>query len=137
MYPLDTSLQGLQARKLAFSNPESYVLKPQREGGGHNIYRSQIPEFLASLPNEMHYNAYILMELIQPPPLNNSIIREGKVVTGGIVGELGVYGTILWDSDGRVLENDEAGWLLRTKGKGIDEGGVAAGYGCVDSVCLV
>jgi glutathione synthase len=77
------------------------------------------------------------MELIQPPPLTNSIIRDGKVVTDGIVEELGVYGTILWDSDGTVLENDEAGWLLRTKRSGVDEGGVAAGFGCVDSVCLV
>jgi glutathione synthetase len=137
MYPLDTTPLGLKARKLAFSNPESYVLKPQREGGGNNIYRAQIPDFLKALPDEMHYNAYILMELIQPPPLENSIIREGKVVQGGVVGELGVYGTILWDSKGRILENNEAGWLLRTKGKGVDEGGVAAGYGSVDSVCLI
>jgi glutathione synthase len=137
IYPLDKSDQGLQARHLAFSNPEAYVLKPQREGGGNNIYRSSIPGFLKSLPNESHYNAYILMELIQPPPLTNSIIREGKVITGDVVGELGVYGTILWDENGTILENDEAGWLLRTKGHGIDEGGVAAGFGCVDSVCLV
>ena len=137
MYPLDTSKEGLEARKLAFSNPEAYVLKPQREGGGNNIYRSKIPDFLRSLPNESHYNAYILMELIQPPPLTNSIIREGEVMTGGVIGELGVYGTILWDVDGTVLQNEEAGWLLRTKGKGVDEGGVAAGFGSVDSVCLV
>jgi len=137
MYPLDTSPQGLKGRQLAFSDPEAYVLKPQREGGGNNIYRSKIPQFLQSLPDELHYEAYILMELIQPPPFDNSIIREGKVVTGGVVGELGVYGTILWDSIGQVLQNEEAGWLLRTKGKGVDEGGVAAGYGCVDSVCLI
>src|SRR5271156_5257109 len=136
MYPLDTSEKGLFARQLAFSSPESYVLKPQREGGGNNIYRSSIPGFLKSLPNESHYNAYILMELIQPPPLSNSIIREGKVITGPVIGELGVYGTIVWHQDGTVIENEQAGWLLRTKGKGVNEGGVAAGFGCVDSVCL-
>jgi len=137
MYPLDTSLQGTKGRHLAFSNPEAYVLKPQREGGGNNVYRSNIPQFLRALPDETHYKAYILMELIQPPPRDNSIIREGKVVTGGVVGELGVFGTILWDSNGQVLQNEEAGWLLRTKGKGVDEGGVAAGYGCIDSICLI
>jgi glutathione synthase len=137
MYPLDYSEEGLQARKLAFSNPEAYVLKPQREGGGNNIYRLSIPGFLSSLPDESYYNAYILMEMIQPPPVTNSIIREGKVVTGGVVGELGVFGTILWDKDGNILNNEEAGWLLRTKAKGIDEGGVAAGFGSVDSVFLV
>ena len=137
MYPLDSSKEGQKARDLAFSNPEVYVLKPQREGGGNNIYRSSIPGFLRSLPDESHYNAYILMELIEPPPLTNSIIREGKIVTGGVIGELGVYGTILWDSKGEILTNEEAGWLLRTKAKGVDEGGVAAGFGCVDSICLV
>ena len=137
MYPFDSSPEGRVARQLAFTTPEFYVLKPQREGGGNNIYRSSIPNFLKSLPDESYYNAYILMELIQPPPLTNSIIREGRVVTGGVVGELGVYGTILWDDTGKVWENDEGGWLVRTKGKGVDEGGVAAGFGCVDSVCLV
>jgi hypothetical protein len=137
MYPLDSSQQGLQGRELAFSSSEAYVLKPQREGGGNNIYRSKIPSFLKSLPDESHYNAYILMELIQPPPLDNSIIRDGKVVTGGVIGELGVFGTILWDDEGKAFGNEEAGWLLRTKGKGVDEGGVAAGYGSVDSICLV
>ena len=140
MYPLDQSEEGLLARQLALSTPELYVLKPQREGGGNNIYRFSILDFLKSLPDESHYNAYILMELIQSPPLTNSILREGNVVTGGVVGELGVYGTILWGSEGeelKVLKNEGAGWLLRTKGKGVDEGGVAAGFGCVDSVCLV
>jgi glutathione synthase len=59
------------------------------------------------------------------------------VITGGVICELGVYGTILWDSNGRVLENSEAGWLLWTKGKGVDERRAAAGYGSVESVCLI
>src|ERR1700736_198902 len=104
IYPLDNTKEGLQSRHLAMTNPEAYVLKPQREGGGNNIYRDKIPGFLKSLPSEWHYNAYILMELIQPPPLTNSIIREGRVVTGGVVCELGVYGTILWDENGEILE---------------------------------
>jgi hypothetical protein len=35
------------------------------------------------------------------------------------------------------LENFEAGYLLRTKGAGSAEGGVAAGFGSVDSCCLI
>ena len=134
---MDNSKEGLKARKLAFQDPEAYVLKPQREGGGNNIYRSSIPGYLKSLPDESHYTAYILMELIQHPPLSNSIIREGQIVSGNVIGELGIYGTILWEDNGKILMNEEAGWLLRTKGKGIDEGGVAAGFGCMDSPCLV
>lgn len=101
------------------------------------------------------------MELIQPPALKNSILRNGEVSSGEVIGELGVYGVCLWRNGGatsgsqaittdnsasrngeggrrgEVLENWEAGFLLRTKGRESEEGGVAAGFGAVDSPCLV
>lgn len=150
IHPLDaTSSAGLAARQLAL-DPEScksYVLKPQREGGGNNVYRSAIPGFLRSLP-ERHWGSFILMELITPPPVRNAILRNGKVEHGGVVCELGVYGTCLWRSAGgscgegrsgepQILHNEVAGYLLRTKGDQSEEGGVAAGYGCMDSCALV
>lgn len=139
IYPMDTSKAGLAARKLAL-DPEqakAYVLKPQREGGGHNIYRTAIPEFLKGVPEE-HWGSYILMELITPPPVANVILRNGKLEQGGVICELGIYGTCLWDqSTGDVKHNEQAGYLLRTKGDKSEEGGVAAGYGCMDSVALV
>jgi len=78
------------------------------------------------------------MELITPPPLQNTILRQGLIEQGGVICELGVYGTCLWDQQtGEVLHNAEAGYLLRTKGDQSEEGGVAAGFGCMDSVYLV
>ncbi|KAK8221221.1 glutathione synthetase large chain [Phyllosticta capitalensis] len=144
IYPLDRSEAGLEARKLATdtNSAQRYVLKPQREGGGNNIYRGNIPPFLATLP-ESSWPAYILMEMIEPPPANNVIIRNGEVRKGGVIGELGVYGVCLWRHGdgaadrGHILENWEAGYLLRTKGNESEEGGVAAGFGAVDSICLV
>lgn len=143
IYPLDNSPAGLTARSLA-TNPETaqkYVLKPQREGGGNNVYRADIPPFLAKLP-ESHWPAYILMEMIEPPAQANSIFRNGEVQSGDVICELGVYGACLWKDEGSgrertVLENFEAGYLLRTKGAGSAEGGVAAGFGSVDSCCLI
>jgi glutathione synthetase len=144
IYPLDDSEAGKEARKLA-ADPDSasrYVLKPQREGGGNNIYRNSIPPFLAKLP-QTHWPAYILMEMIEPPPLTNAILRNGEVQRGGVICELGVYGVCLWrdgsgaEQKGEVLESWEAGYLLRTKGDQSEEGGVAAGFGAVDSCCLV
>lgn len=136
---MDTSEAGLEARKKA-QDPElckAYVLKPQREGGGNNIYRSAIPEFLKTLP-ESHWSAYILMELIVPPPVSNIILRNGHLEEGGIICELGIYGTCLWNQGtGEILHNKGAGYLLRSKGDQSEEGGVAAGYGCMDSVSLV
>jgi glutathione synthetase len=139
IYPLDDSPAGLKARKLAL-DPEAcqnYVLKPQREGGGNNFYRSAIPPYLKSLP-ESHWKSYILMEIITPPPVHNLILRNGTIEKGGVICELGVYGTCLWDQGTQeVLHNEEAGYLLRTKGDKSEEGGVAAGFGSMDSCRLV
>ncbi|KAK4984325.1 Glutathione synthetase [Elasticomyces elasticus] len=143
IYPLDKSQAGNEARKLA-TDPDTavrYVLKPQREGGGNNVYRKAIPDFLKAQP-ESHWPAHILMEMIEPPALTNAIFRNGEVQSGGVIGELGVYGVCLWrngenGSPGEILQNYEAGYLLRTKGDQSEEGGVAAGFGAVDSCCLV
>lgn len=139
IYPMDDSEPGLEARKLAL-DPEGckkYVLKPQREGGGNNCYKAAIPPFLKSVP-EAHWKSYILMELITPPPVANIILRNGKLEQGGVICELGVYGTCVWNqSTKEILHNEEAGYLLRTKGDQSEEGGVAAGYGCMDSCSLV
>ena len=144
MYPFDDTAAGKKAVTIA-KDPvaaKRYVLKPQREGGGNNVYGAKIPSFLASLGDERNYRGHILMEMIEPPPLKNSIFRNGEVKSGEVIGELGVYGICLWrngmaNGEGaEVLENYEGGFLLRTKGRDSEEGGVAAGFGAVDSVCL-
>ena len=120
------------------------MLKPQREGGGNNIYGLKIPPFIKSLGDDSKkYKSHILMELIEPPAVRNSIFRNGELKSGEVVGELGVYGVCLWrrgqgsKNGPDVLANWEAGHLLRTKGRESEEGGVAAGFGAVDSVCLI
>lgn len=140
IYPLDaTSDAGYEARLIA-THPDlckKYVLKPQREGGGNNIYRAAIPAFLSTVP-EPHWSSYILMELITPPPVRNTILRNGALEAGGVICELGIYGTCLWDAKTDLLEhNEQVGYLLRTKGDQSEEGGVAAGFGCMDSCALV
>ena len=146
MYPLDGgSAAGQRGRALALDGARSaaHVLKPQREGGGNNVYRGAIPWFLRSLP-EAHWASHVLMELITPPPVRNAILRAGRLEHGGVVCELGVYGSCVWDARAGAgsgpaapLHNEIAGYLLRTKGDQSEEGGVAAGFGCMDSVALV
>ncbi|KAJ5562844.1 hypothetical protein N7535_002711 [Penicillium sp. DV-2018c] len=130
---------GSQGRTLAL-NPETaqnHVLKPQREGGGNNIYKSDIPDFLRSMP-ECDWRGWVLMELINPAPnaQNVALRNDGEVLRGNVISELGVYGTILWDNTGKVLHNQQGGYLLRTKGKEVNEGGVAAGFSSLDSALL-
>ncbi|KAI0964798.1 glutathione synthetase-like protein [Xylaria arbuscula] len=141
MYPMDTSPDGLKGRKLATDTETAkrFVLKPQREGGGNNIYRAAIPDFLRSIP-ESQWPGYVLMEMIEPPAQQNIILRDGELQSGGVICELGIYGTALWKRTSHgieILENDEAGYLLRTKSNQSEEGGIVAGFGSVDSVCLV
>lgn len=159
LYPLDSSPAGLAALELAYAHPERFVLKPQREGGGNNIYRGDIPPFLDSLAEEDQTRkegepkgreGYILMDLITPPPAEAIMVRagEGRGTKGAVVSELGVYGVCLFRSGGgdrvgggeggaEVLVNETVGQLLRTKGAESDEGGVAVGFSVIDSVLLV
>ena len=145
IYPLDRSEAGRKAIDIARDSQKSkgFVLKPQREGGGNNVYGSKIPPYLASLgDDDAKYRSHILMEMIEPPPLRNTILRNGQVRSGEVICELSIYGTCLWQSDhggkrtGKILKNAEAGFLLRTKSRESEEGGVAAGFGAVDSPYL-
>lgn len=79
------------------------------------------------------------MEIITPPPVHNVILRNGVIEKGGVICELGIYGTCLWDSKSKDILRNEGGegYLLRTKGDKSEEGGVAAGFGSMDSCRLV
>jgi Eukaryotic glutathione synthase, ATP binding domain len=71
------------------------------------------------------------MELIHPPGgVQNLLFRPGgsAVVRKEVVGELGIFGWSLFGGDAGVLKHEEAGWLVRTKGKESDDGGVAVGF---------
>jgi glutathione synthase len=144
MYPLDAqTADGQKGRQLAL-DPKSacgYVLKPQRECGGHNIYGEAIPAYLNALP-ESQWRSYILMRLIKPPCLKNVILRNGEPATESIINELGVYGTCIWRGTRQannldIMYNESAGWLVRTKNRAHAEGGIGAGFGSFDSLFLV
>ena len=159
IWPMDDSTDGVEAMRLAKEESDRFVLKPQREGGGNNIYKSAIPTALAEMdardqeragrhPNEevvREREGYILMELIRPPVgVENVLVRagDGKGVRTEIISELGIYGAALFRSSKgskhvEMLVNTQAGHLLRTKGSTDDEGGVAVGFSVIDSPLLV
>lgn len=97
IYSLDESdEESEKAIKLAFEEPEHFVLKPQREGGGNNVYKENIPSFLKSL-DKKDWGAYILMELINPPLYKNKLIRNGEIFHEDIISELGIFGTAVFN----------------------------------------
>ncbi|KAG0258932.1 hypothetical protein BG011_002980 [Mortierella polycephala] len=135
LYPLDSSPEGVAAYEAALVNSEDLVMKPQREGGGNNIYGKDIQSTLKTLTVEQR-NAYILMDIIRPPITKNVLLRMGELQRADVVSELGVYGIYLHDGQ-KAIRNDNGGHLLRTKGVESNEGGVAAGFAVIDSILLV
>lgn len=136
-YSLDLGEEGDKAVKMALENPETFVMKPQREGGGHNVYGESIRDLLTKIGSSKQREAYILMERIKPPPIQNYIIcRDERAKFCQLVSELGIFGVILGNKD-NILQNYEAGHLLRSKQVDSDEGGIAAGFGALDTPFLI
>jgi glutathione synthase len=135
IYSLDATEEGERNVAMAMADPEKFVLKPQREGGGNNFYGQQVRAVLLSMsPQER--SAFILMDRIRPSITPNcQIIRSSHVKEIYALSELGIYGTILAKGDD-ILLNEQVGWLLRTKPEESDEGGVVSGYSVLDTPSL-
>ncbi|XP_041020792.1 glutathione synthetase, chloroplastic [Juglans microcarpa x Juglans regia] len=131
------SLDDPNIVKEAIERPELFVMKPQREGGGNNIYGADVRETLLRLQKEGTDGsaAYILMQRIFPTVFQTFLLRNGICHQDNAVSELGIYGAYLRNKD-KVIMNDQCGYLLRTKTSSSDEGGVAAGFAVLDSIYL-
>lgn len=118
----------------AIARPEAYVLKPQREGGGNNLYGDELRSALQAGGGGL--SAYILMQRILPPQSRSVLVRNGQWQATDTLSELGIYGTFVRHNDA-VLVNKQSGHLVRTKMASSNEGGVAAGFAVLDSPYLV
>ncbi|KAI4873755.1 hypothetical protein NFI96_010614 [Prochilodus magdalenae] len=137
LYTLDMGEDGDRTVAMALSNPDQYVLKPQREGGGNNIYGPEICQVLEKIRNSTERTAYILMDKIQPRPCHNYLLRPDtglRLCT--CLSELGVFGAYVRKGT-EMLMNECVGHLLRTKSSEHADGGVAAGVAVLDNPLLV
>ncbi|KAF6145213.1 hypothetical protein GIB67_041408 [Kingdonia uniflora] len=131
------SLDDSTVINVAIERPELFVLKPQREGGGNNIYGQNVSETLLKLQKEgsEEFAAYILMQRIFPTVSPAFLVREGICHQDHVISELGIYGAYLRNRE-KVIINEQSGYLMRTKVSSSNEGGVAAGFAVLDSVYL-
>ena len=135
----------------ALQHPEAYVLKPQREGGGHNLFGERLVRALQETQSDSDsaadaahpLTAYILMERIHPTQHPNILVRDGAA-HGPVstVAELGIFGVFFGSSSPRAdlnvsTYNQAIGHLLRTKFAHQEDGGVAAGVAALDSPWLL
>ena len=115
------------------NDPESWVLKPQREGGGNNTYGADI---LPMLYNHKSLTDYVLMKKINCKAQESLVIRNGVVNKITSVSEVGMFGVIIGVGE-NLFVNEYSGYLVRTKAKESNEGGVATGYAVLDSASLI
>lgn len=139
LYTLDFDKLGNDAVKMAISEPERFVLKPQREGGCNNKYGTDIRDYLQSVKSNQTRVAWILMDRLYPPVHRNYIVKPGNSTeqeTKELISELGIFGVVL-GNDRNIIINKQGGHMLRTKLATDNEGGVATGLGACDSPFLI
>ncbi|XP_014476113.1 PREDICTED: glutathione synthetase-like isoform X2 [Dinoponera quadriceps] len=139
LYPLDFDEHGNSAVEMGISEPQRFVLKPQREGGCNNKYGTDIRDFLQSVKSEQARVAWILMDRLYPPVHRNYVVKPGSNAepeTKELISELGIFGVII-GSDKEIIVNRLGGHMLRTKLSTDNEGGVASGLGACDSPFLI
>ncbi|KAM6976526.1 glutathione synthetase [Aplochiton taeniatus] len=137
LYTLDMGPEGDKTVAMALARPDRFVLKPQREGGGNNIYGADICRVLNEMEESSERTAYILMDKIQPCPAQNYLLRsDGPLTPSTCLSELGVFGAYVRQGKDMVL-NECVGHLLRTKSSEHSDGGVAAGVAVLDNPLLV
>mmetsp|Transcript_13813 Transcript_13813/g.15956 ORF Transcript_13813/g.15956 Transcript_13813/m.15956 type:complete len:555 (+) Transcript_13813:2-1666(+) len=142
----DATSEDIKAiRDVLDGGHSKYVLKPQREGGGYNFYGKDLADKLRKniswtgevLELSEDLAEFILMQRLFPPQQKAVLMRGGKIQgTGDSISELGSFGTLVVDSNGKVIHNRYAGFLLRTKFSNVDEGGVASGFATLSSPYL-
>lgn len=145
LYTLDqTTAEGRKALQVATENYEKLVLKPQREGGGHNFFGDEIPKKLMEVENS-ELSQFILMDYINSPKEKNWLVRyHDSTQSDAIIletpkytaSEIGIYGSVI-GSQGRIISNKSSGYLVRSKDFGAKENGVASGFAGLSSLILI
>ncbi|MFA5507679.1 MAG: hypothetical protein WC314_19850 [Vulcanimicrobiota bacterium] len=123
-------------REHGLQNPDDWVLKPHREGGGNNFFGADIVSRLQQM-SEAESEAYILMEKIRQPVFESVRLVEGKAIPCRCVTELGFFARAFYAAaDKPATFNVAQGYLLRTKDESMDEGLVLGGFSFLDTVKL-
>lgn len=137
LYSLDMGEEGDKMAAAAIADPDRFVLKPQREGGGNNLYGEELRQVLEKIRDSPERTSYILMDKIKPQPVMNYLLRaHSPLQVSECISELGIFGVYVRQGKEMVM-NKAAGHLLRTKAIEHADGGVAVGVAVLDTPYLV
>lgn len=132
----------------AIRQPNDYVVKPQKEGGGNNFYDDDAKNLLLKFISKEiaaderdALRQYLIMTRITPPKVKAWMLKDAKLVTMDSLSELGLYSSLFIDTAKEkkelIMKNENFGTLMRTKGSHSNEGGVNAGYAVIDAPILI
>ncbi|XP_035512602.1 glutathione synthetase-like [Morone saxatilis] len=137
LYTLDTGPEGDRAFAMALANPDAFVLKPQREGGGNNYFGKDIVRVLQEVKSDKRRAAYILMDKIRPREEHNILLRKGlPLKLFSVCCEIGVCGAYVRHG-GEMLLNKAVGHILRTKSIEHNDAGIMGGVTVFDNPLLI
>lgn len=134
---MDFTGEGDRAAEIAVANPDNFVLKPAKEGGGNNVFGSKIVSALEKLEENKERPAWILMEKIFSPAETNYFIRpksEFDYDAIKSVYELGIFSVVIGDSEKILYSKEVSNGLLRAKESHVDEAGIMSGAGVLSSI---
>ena len=150
MYPADAVMAEASledVRNSVLNDPLQFVLKPQREGGGYNIWGDAIVETLRrndpcvwgrGVRRRKELASLILMKRIHPKEFQAIHVKEGEPVVHPSSSEIGFYSAVLYNAQTmEMIRREDVGILVRTKDASSFEGGVSAGFAVLNSPIIV
>ena len=139
-YPVEKDKQTKKWVEDAIAHKDAWLLKPQREGGGHLVSGDKVRELLEE-GDEQKLGEFVLMQKIMPFPQPSGMLSPtlGFTEHNETVSELGIFQTLVYNGERRVTnEAEEAcGHLMKTKKAASPEGGVMSGNAVLDTALLV
>lgn len=137
LFKLFTELYPINKESIekVLKNPEDFVMKSQREGGGNLIYGNKMIELLKNTKDLESGDSekYLIMKRIKPIGHDSILLRDGKITKGKVINELGIFGYILSNKN-EIIKNEYIGYLLRTKLENVEDGSVLSGIFHLDSI---
>ena len=120
------------------AEPEKYILKPMKEGGGNNITGEKLKNIIPEEGNEISdlIKNSVIVEKIDSYEHEGFVIRNEKIELQNSISEYSIYGIIL-ANENNIIINKNVSFLVRTKHKKSIEGGIIEGAGAVDIPCLL
>lgn len=73
------------------------------------------------------------MKKIKADTFKALLMKGDEIIEEECVAELGIYGTIFWDNEGKIIFNQDVGCIMKTKPITTNEGGIVAGFAYIDN----